>query len=734
MNINYFLSLLGGLLGFMYQTEPPQKTTTNDTLVELFNLSSKALSSYDYENSIHYSLLLMERAQEEKDYYYLYHAYNNLGITFEDRKDIDRARDNYSRALENAIASKNDTLLWWAYNNLGGVYTLQKETVEKGFSYYDRSIEIVKQLGNPKNSLIPIMNKGWTHLDYEQYDRAYPYLVKANKLLGNSNDDYIRSQLSTLFGRYYAGKGDFERADCFLQASIAIVERDSLVLEASDTYRAYADMLYAKGDFPKAFAALEKYHEFQGKIFEQEKKRQNEAAYTKFETEEYRKNLELAQNEQEFKDKVLAKTREASMVMIISIAIMLLFLILLFRSNSIRKRLIYQLRDKNDELRKSKEEAEKLSLLKTKFLSTVSHELRTPLYGVVGLTSLLLEDNKDQKQVEDLKSLKFSADYLLALINDVLQMNKMESNLVHLENLSFNVQDLMLGIVKSFEFTRIQNNNEIELVIDEKTPQNLIGDSVRLSQIIMNLVGNAVKFTEWGRVWIKAECKRCEGDYCLISFEVGDTGIGIPEDKQKEIFEEFSQLRSNNYNYQGTGLGRPIVKRLLELFNSEIHLESQEGKGSVFSFEILFQKGKITENKAASGEMGDLQMKEIFSKALIVDDNRINQIVTQRILEKRKFHCEIANSGYEAIEKLKTENFDVVLMDVNMPGMDGMETTREIRKFNTDIPVIALTAVEIEEMREGILRSGMNDIIVKPYDTNQFFHTVYRNLLVPISQ
>src|SRR5690606_27197327 len=182
--------------------------------------------------------------------------------------------------------------------------------------------------------------------------------------------------------------------------------------------------------------------------------------------------------------------------------------------------------------------------------STVSHELRTPLYGVVGLTSLLLEDNKNPKQTEDLKSLKFSADYLLALINDVLQMNKMESNLVHLENLSFNVNDLMLGIVKSFEFTRIQNNNEIELVIDENMPANLIGDSVRLSQVMMNLVGNAVKFTEWGKVWIKADCKNCEDGKCLIAFEVGDTGIGIPLDKQKEIFEEFSQLRSSNYSYQ----------------------------------------------------------------------------------------------------------------------------------------------------------------------------------------
>src|SRR5690606_171485 len=262
---------------------------------------------------------------------------------------------------------------------------------------------------------------------------------------------------------------------------------------------------------------------------------------------------------------------------------------------------------------------------------------------------------------------------------------------------------------------------------------NLVGDSVRLSQVMMNLVGNAVKFTEWGKVWIKADCKNCEDGKCLIAFEVGDTGIGIPLDKQKEIFEEFSQLRSSNYSYQGTGLGLPIVKRLLELFNSEIQLESKEGKGSVFRFEIMFQKGKVVKNPGGPDESSDNLMKEVFSRALIVDDNRINQIVTQRILEKRKFNCEIANNGYEAIDKLKEGNFDVVLMDVNMPGMDGMETTQEIRKFNKEIPIIALTAVEIEEMRDTIMRSGMNDIIVKPYDTSQLFHTVYRNLLVPVN-
>lgn len=251
---------------------------------------------------------------------------------------------------------------------------------------------------------------------------------------------------------------------------------------------------------------------------------------------------------------------------------------------------------------------------------------------------------------------------------------------------------------------------------------------------MMNLVGNAVKFTEQGRVWIEAKSVGCENGRCRIYFEVGDTGIGIPKNKQEEIFEEFSQLKIQNLNYQGTGLGLPIVKKLLELFNSKIQVRSEEGEGSVFSFEIEFEQGAEAESVRHLG--GDDTAEAVTNntrRILIVDDNRINQVVTQRILEKRDFECLVAHSGEEAIEIVLKEQLDVVLMDVNMPGMNGMETTAKIREFNRHIPIIALTAVEVGEMKEAILQAGMNDIINKPYDIPQFFNTIFKNLLQPVA-
>jgi CheY-like chemotaxis protein/anti-sigma regulatory factor (Ser/Thr protein kinase) len=244
----------------------------------------------------------------------------------------------------------------------------------------------------------------------------------------------------------------------------------------------------------------------------------------------------------------------------------------------------------------------------------------------------------------------------------------------------------------------------------------------------MNLVGNAVKFTENGNIAIKVELQARVEDRSVIYFEVKDDGIGIPRGKQKLIFEEFSQLKSSNYNYQGTGLGLPIVKRLLHLFDSQIHLRSKEGEGSVFCFSLSLKEDQSHAKKAGFAHEVYIENLKAAQKILVVDDNRINQVVTRRILEKQNFECAVAANGVEAIERATAEDFDLILMDLNMPGINGMETTKRIREFNKNVPIVALTAVEIEEVRNEIHEAGMNDIIVKPYDVERFYQIIKRNL------
>ncbi|MFT5437356.1 MAG: CheY-like chemotaxis protein, partial [Ulvibacter sp.] len=226
--------------------------------------------------------------------------------------------------------------------------------------------------------------------------------------------------------------------------------------------------------------------------------------------------------------------------------------------------------------------------------------------------------------------------------------------------------------------------------------------------------------------YIIAETVCSTNSNTTIKFYVKDTGIGIPKNKLECVFEEFSQANSIDYKYQGTGLGLPIVKKLLALSNSKIELDSDSGKGSLFSFSLTFELTEQIEKKKDTPLLDVKNLKD--KKILIVEDNRINQMVTKKILQKNKAICSIAENGDEALKMLKEDDYDLILMDINMPKKNGIEATTEIREFNTVIPIIALTAVEVEEMRQKIYESGMNDIIVKPYDINKFNQTLLKNL------
>lgn len=708
----------------------------NSDLDSLYDLSHTSLNSYDYKNTIEFGNQLLQEAKSKENGYYKYHAHNLLGAAYQDMEDSIRARRNYESSLRYAVELENDTLLLWAYNNLGNIFSENKKTTQKGIEYYNRVIDLATKIKSRRNILTSTVNIAWTYLDNEEYEKAWPYLDRARELIDEEEDAFIAPQLNTLMGRYFLGVNRLNEAGPYFQEAITMVERDSLILQAAEVHEQYANLLFRQENHKEAFLALEKYNDYNSQIFEKDKITQIEIANAKFDLIQYQRDLEIARGERLLQDEVIKKSRETMIVFIIASIVLLIILLALYKISRSRRKLIAELSEKNEELLKAKEEAERLSILKTKFFSTISHELRTPLYGVIGLTSILMEDKSLVKHENDLKSLKFSADYLLALINDVLQMNKMESNLLKLEKLPFNLNDLLRSIVKSFEFTRLQNENDIHLDIDPGISGNLIGDPVRISQILMNLVGNAMKFTERGNIWIKAKAEERGADSMTVYFEIKDDGYGIPETKQQMIFEEFSQLQSKNYDYQGTGLGLPIVKKLLLLFNSDIHLESEEGKGSLFSFTIKFDKDLKRDDTAITTGNLDPLLPESSGEGkciLIVDDNRINQVVTKRILEQKSFVCEISENGTDAVEKVREGGFDLILMDVNMPGISGLEATNLIREFNKEIPVIALTAVEIEEIRSEIFESGMNDIIVKPYDTSVFYQVIYRNILAEVA-
>jgi len=276
-------------------------------------------------------------------------------------------------------------------------------------------------------------------------------------------------------------------------------------------------------------------------------------------------------------------------------------------------------------------------------------------------------------------------------------------------------------MVSSFEYKKSQN--KVHLYIQENTPGLIAGNDRALSQILMNLIGNAHKFTKNGDIYVSVTPLNMTPNHLDIKFTVKDTGIGIAKDKQKQIFEEFSQVKDQDYSplEQGSGLGLSIVKKLLANFNTEIEIESEPGKGSTFSFVLSFDliEQKITHDFVVPLSFTDTTLLKDMS-ILVVDDNAINRMVTKKMLEKENVVCDLAKDGQEAVDKVRKGTYDLVLMDVNMPVKNGLQATREIREFNQKLPILALTAAEMEDMKDEIFQSGMNDIVLKPYNITDF--------------
>jgi signal transduction histidine kinase/CheY-like chemotaxis protein len=693
--------------------------------------------------------------------------------------DFYKHKNNYKLSLENsnnalkfATNNKDSFSKSLALTSLGTSYfELKKITDAK--DAFAKSIKELSDLPLSSNLALNYYKLGLCHMSMEEYARAEAFFNKAQQIYSTlkiENQELIDLQkgilyktkgkidLATELFNNIISKTDTEdifktKAEALYQLAIIEIDNKRNNLALNYLNRALAKnsidinpeqrikILYALSvvndnilDLKKSHQYLKEHVALRDSLAKLNDKRLDANEYYSIKENEKVDLFEQLNKENEAQQRTNRFAKLISILAIALISILSLLSLSLYKNNIIRTQSNKLLQEKNNELEIAKEKAEKASQARADFLSTVSHELRTPLNAINGITHLLIEENPKESQVHYLNSLKFSGNYLLTFINEILEINRIESNNVEVEKIDFNLKDLLFNIQNSLKELAKINNNDFILDIDEKVPNAILSDPTKLSQIFINLINNALKFTKNGEVKVLVELFGIRDNIATIHFEVIDTGIGIAAEKQQTIFDSFSQGSIEiNRKYGGTGLGLAIVKKLIDLLGGTIKLESELGKGSNFYFDLEME---ISNRKTEPEKEIELEIPLDYNDdilegkhVLIVEDNKINQMITKKMVEKKGMTTNIIDNGEEAVEAIKGEhNYDLILMDVHLPGINGTIATKEIRKFNKKIPVIALTAISLNENRDILLSFGMNDVVTKPFDPVNFYNVIAKVL------
>lgn len=653
-------------------------------------------------------------------------------------QNFDKARVETNNAISLLKADKkNEEKLALAYNLYGFILTKLNDFKESE-KYLKEADNIFTKLGDEKNQANVILGLGLLELNKKNYITAINYLDAAIPIFNSYNLKYPEaiSHLNKSEALLHVQNEDvnydaLEQAKLSLTQAVAMSDSEGYTKIKIDSYKILSYLAMKQNETEDGLMYLEMYERKIDSIYQIYLSAISKGVDADTNVGDLN---EIIANQQDDLDKKQKSINFGKMTTGLSIALIIILSLLtlsLYKNNNLRAKANELLQDKNSELQLAKEKAEKASLAKAQFLSTITHELRTPLYAVTGLTHLLMEEEPLEHQKEHLNSLKFSGEYLLSLINNILDLNKLEANKVEIEKTSFSlkkrINDVLIALNKSAD----DRKNKLHLEYDDTIPDKLIGDPIKLSQVLINLIGNSVKFTQHGDVFVRVnKISENEGKVSL-HFEIEDNGVGISKKKQKSIFETFSQASLQiNRKFGGTGLGLSIVKSLLELMGSKIQLESQIGKGSKFWFNLNLEiSEELNQESSEKKVISPIEYAALENKrVLIVEDNKINQMITKKILEKNKMNCMVADNGIDAIEIVKQNTFDVILMDIHMPGISGIEATQRIREYDNDLPIIALTAVTIDENLDEFYRAGFNEIIPKPFKTEEFFEKIYRTL------
>ena len=684
----------------------------------LYDKALKGLNDLKCSESLLYSQQLLEYALKKNKYDMAAASYNIIGLNFEEFGDLKKSIQYYNSGVSYARLAKNDTIENYLYNNIGNLYYFRLKDSKKGLYYYQKSYELSKRLDAPRDIAFAEINLADVYLELNEFDKGKYYLQLVEKKM--SPDDYeMGMSYYSLMGYYYEMQGDFVNAEKNYLKCISDFQHQEFEYHKSHQMDIYA-MIYAfykkNKKTEQALYYLEKHDQLQDELFSKERNIEIKMAGGDIEALEYKYKVQQIETEKRIQEQKMKASSRFNKVVLWFLGFVIVFLIFIFKGFVNYRNLSKKLSDYNFQLQVAREKSEEATRLKTQFLSNVSHELRTPLYGVIGMAEILESEHKEIKKSPYFNALKFSSHYLLTLINDVLNVYKIEDNDIEFNYENINVREEIGHIKESMNVIAKSNKNEIIVSIADDVPQYIKTDLTRFSQILINLASNSLKFTKKGKVTISLSLDKVN-DNSFLKLEVLDTGIGIPEEYIDKIFEKFVQVDVNlQEQYKGTGLGLSIVKRLVELFKGSISVESKINEGSKFT--VMFPHIPADEIVASDQLKTHSQKKLKNLNILVVEDNKINQMVTKKLLEKNGHSYQMAENGLEALQLVEQNTFDIILMDINMPVMNGIEASIKMRNLGIKTPIIALTASDKENILKEILekKNGLTDVLVKPFE------------------
>ncbi|WP_084050558.1 ATP-binding protein [Aquimarina macrocephali] len=703
------------------------KEINSDSIREILEESSKSFSTQTKEGKEKgiYFLELAEKLIKKVNDPLLEIQINRTKIDFFlGTRDTLRVEEYLAKNLKIIKLIDNKRQLGLYYEGLG-VHKSMQGKKEEGYQAYLIAEQLLRKYGKTKDVIDINYNLSVRYLQEKRWNESIEHALKSTNAIRKTGVKQDRRKNLNLFlTESYINLKEFEKAELYFDT----IEKEKSAYSGDLNFegRLYSNkgLYYEKiGDYKNATLF---YSQSFNNLLEYHAQRTREVSTTLALSnqlnlkEEENKRIKL---ENDLKAEQLRNRGYIISLSVIIILGLILMSIIQYRV-SLYKTKINRLLQKNyGKLVEANQKVDEALEAKSEFLDSVTHELLTPLNTIKGTTFLLQKEELTPHQVNQMKLINLSSDYLLNLIADVIHLNDLEKGKLELKNEKFDLRELLNNLIDSSVLMK-DNNNKIHRKIDSDISGHLKGDALRVSQIFLNILDNALKFTRNGDIYIEASLVSKIDNKAEIEFSVRDTGIGMSEKQISKAFEAFHQGSVKiNRKYGGTGLGLSIVKKILKLQGSDIILKSKPGKGTSVLFTMKFDiPEQLIEKNTFSGNGHDESLESI--NVLLVEDNKVNQLITEKIISNYGFYCDSANDGKEAVDMVKKNKYSMILMDIMMPKMDGFEATKYIKQFDKGIPIVALTAISEKLNREKFNEVGIYTVLNKPVDPKLLYETI----------